>query len=105
VTDCLLWEGRLDRDGYAKRGEVYVHREVMDAPKGMEVHHLCGNRGCVEPEHLLVVNRADHLKLHKMTHCRKAGHPLKQGKKQQVCNPCAAESAREYRARQKERTK
>lgn len=34
-----------------------------EIPPGFEVHHLCGNRQCVNPDHLVGLSRRDHVKL------------------------------------------
>jgi hypothetical protein len=70
---CWLWARRLDRQGYGKkrfevRGvkkDVGAHRwmwerEVGPVPDGMQLHHLCRVRRCVNPAHLEVVTTRDH---------------------------------------------
>lgn len=63
---CLLWQGQLDRDGYAidsKRGPrahlVSFVRSRGPVPAGRVVDHLCRRRHCVEPRHLEAVTRAE----------------------------------------------
>ena len=60
-TDCWLWQGELNRNGY---GRVWVqgkrlmaHRVIYEAiigpiPEGMVLDHLCRNRACCNPQHL-----------------------------------------------------
>lgn len=58
-SGCQVWTGRTDRHGYpkaTKRGHA-VHRLVFQAwhgevPAGFQVHHMCGNRLCLNPQHL-----------------------------------------------------
>jgi hypothetical protein len=68
--DCLLWTGTKDSGGY---GSVSVLGKTMLAHRaaywmetgqrpparasGMEIDHLCRNRGCVNPDHLELVTR------------------------------------------------
>lgn len=70
LTDggCLQWLGSTTGDGYAQiklgpadgKRLVYVHRwsyehHIGPIPEGLEVDHLCSNRGCVHPDHLEAV--------------------------------------------------
>ena len=46
-----------------------AHRLVAERKYGGDlgdlcVHHLCGNRGCVNPDHLALVTRHNHLTAH-----------------------------------------
>ena len=92
--DCWEWLGSHDKDGYAANvwyggeGHGRVHRFVWEAlvgpiPEDKQMHHLCENKGCVNPDHLTVVTpkentHASHLppaaKNARKTHCPK-GHP------------------------------
>lgn len=72
---CLLWRGPLSSEGYAVcrcDGERhYVHRLIVGTgADGMDVHHMCGNRSCVNGAHLKVVTRQQHSALHRATRCR-----------------------------------
>lgn len=67
---CYLWRGRVNKKGYGwvRVGQrvVPVHREVYarcnerDAMAGMDVHHTCGVRGCVNPHHLVLRESTRH---------------------------------------------
>ena len=82
-VDCLEWEGRIRRDGYGafdiERREVLAHRAVYEAqygpiPAGYEIHHECGNRACVNPHHLLMLQKGEHTVLtHTLDVCKR-GH-------------------------------
>lgn len=67
-SGCLQWLGCTTGDGYAQiklgpsegKRLVYVHRWSYEhhfgpIPDGLEVDHLCRNRGCVHPAHLEAV--------------------------------------------------
>jgi hypothetical protein len=65
-SDCLIWTGTRNRDGYGVFYDSYqmhlAHRwgyERFHEPiaPGMELDHTCINRRCVNLEHLAVVSR------------------------------------------------
>lgn len=67
-TECIIWAGPTDKDGYGKASEgrlahrvVYV-REVGPIPPGLELDHLCRVRNCVNPEHLEPVTHAENMR-------------------------------------------
>jgi hypothetical protein len=75
-TMCWLWQGALDHDGYAKisvNGKWHrVQRLVCEMfsgpiPPGEEVHHICQNKSCVSPAHLLALTPQEHRKFHPQT--------------------------------------
>lgn len=96
-SECWEWTAYRDRDGYGKffthkrngyAVKEYAHRWayarwVGDIPEGMEIDHLCRNRGCVNPGHLeAVTKRENNLRSlsvsanrARQTHCLR-GHPL-----------------------------
>ncbi len=68
LTDCHLWVGHRDANGYGhmRVGPDYrsTHRlawEVANGPipEGMIVMHTCDNPPCCNPEHLKLGTRAD----------------------------------------------
>jgi len=71
--DCRLWLGSISSQGYATAridGEKrYVHRLLSPGSEGMEVHHICGNRSCVNPDHLMVVTAKQHSEQHRADAC------------------------------------
>lgn len=74
ASGCWLWNGTLNSRGYAVRGtkdERYlVHRRVMEEttgveiPAGIQVHHICETKSCVNPLHLLALAQVDHSREH-----------------------------------------
>lgn len=68
-SGCWQWTGKLRTGGLGGGGgyapfwdgrATYAHRYMVEArygpvPKGMQVDHLCRNRGCVNPDHLEIV--------------------------------------------------
>lgn len=69
VADCWLWQGAVDRKGYAKvsvlpsgwrLGHRVVWQELVGPiPKGMVLDHLCRVRNCLNPDHMEVVTPAE----------------------------------------------
>ena len=65
---CIFWMGAVAH-GYGvfehgHRGGIKAHRYsyeflVGPIPKGMDIDHICGNRRCVNPEHLRVTTRKE----------------------------------------------
>ena len=68
ATECVEGLGTRRPDGYrvvSIDGVLYrEHRLVVDAAPGMDVHHTCESRGCVNPDHLMVLTKAEHTRLH-----------------------------------------
>lgn len=61
--ECWLWTAYCDPAGYGRfamsrsTGTGYAHRIAYELtigpiPEGLELDHLCRNRGCVRPSHL-----------------------------------------------------
>lgn len=91
-ADCWEWRGPRNAKGYgrfhASGASEMAHRTSVrldgrDIPNGMEVDHICRNRGCVNPSHLRVVTHRENLlsgdtlaaRAAAKTECRH-GHPL-----------------------------
>ena len=64
-SGCWEWLGNRHREGY---GRIHVggkwtqaHRWVYgEVPNGKELHHICQNKACVNPIHLVAVTRKEH---------------------------------------------
>jgi hypothetical protein len=74
---CWQWGGTIDTAGYGEfvvnnkviRRKARAHRWSVDfAGENLNpddnIHHVCKNRACVNPDHLVVLSRADHTRLH-----------------------------------------
>jgi hypothetical protein len=85
--------------GEAHRFSYEFFKDII--PEGLEIHHLCNNHKCVNPEHLEIISHLENIKKgpnrHKTTHCPN-GHfyspentrPTKGGSK--VCKICEREN-------------
>lgn len=121
VTEgCWLWDG-WHALGYAdvwwESRPQRVHRVVYSLvvapiPDGVHAHHLCHNKGCVNPAHIEPIAAADHTRLHHplRTHCPQ-GHPYEganvhvtrkpDGRLKRTCRTCARNAARARRERER----
>ncbi len=112
MAECVAWPGRLDKFGYGRMsGGRLAHRVAFDDAAvdvditGLEVHHLCGNRDCVRPMHLVAITKSNHGALHTeaRSHCGN-GHLL-DGKNtyrwrgKRICRACNRHHARAYKER------
>lgn len=93
--DCWQWIRPIGAgsNGYARfwdgERQVWGHRYAYELlrrpiPAGLQIDHLCRNRGCVNPKHLEIVTQKTNLQRGhgrgavnaSQTHCP-AGHPYK----------------------------
>lgn len=108
----MLWDGKT-----MQRVTRWVCEEINgENLEGKDVHHLCENKRCVHPEHLVGVTRREHVVeltpssiMYKNAHksrCHK-GHPLvasnvylnSRGWRQ--CRICRADGQRRYKAKRR----
>jgi hypothetical protein len=83
---CWDWTGNHDKLGYSRMAFAKLGRRahrvayellIGPIPDGLEIDHLCRNRGCVNPWHLEPVTHRENVrrgKLATVTQCTK-GHP------------------------------
>lgn len=70
INGCWVWTAAGDGRGYGVfwdgRRQVRAHRFAYSlwhgpAPAGLDIDHLCRNRGCVNPAHLRAVSRRENV--------------------------------------------
>jgi hypothetical protein len=120
--ECWEWTAAKNRGGYGWVHDGTRHRTahnvlyellVGSIPKGLELDHLCRNRGCVRPDHLEPVTRSENIRRgvapervrerHRaVTHCPQ-GHPYDEANTQyrkngnRVCGTCNRFRAQRWR--------
>lgn len=76
TTACWLWNFSLTSEGYgqtSKNGRMLlVHRQYYEKahgsiPLGIELHHKCENRACINPEHLEPLTHTEHARISSYT--------------------------------------
>lgn len=124
TADCWLWKGSPRPNGYCaiwyKQRSRLAHRLVYEIlvgpiPEGLTIDHLCGNKRCVNPDHLEPVTQKENtLRAQKKagilsakTHCPQ-GHEYTEGNTNRSCRrrrclTCHREREASRRLRMKER--
>lgn len=98
---CWEWTGVVDAYGYGRSGGLLAHRYVyrlltgVDL-SGLELHHMCENSVCVNPDHLRPITRVEHNAMKRRSFCSR-GH-RRSGDR---CKPCDALRQRKYAARKR----
>lgn len=130
-SGCWTWTAARCRKGYARFGlkrsgrnvTVGVHRLMFrvfrhEIADDIQVHHVCGNRGCVNPGHLVAVTAQEHVDLephrydvnrdkteckhgHKYTEENTRVEVTPQGWVSRHCRACERVWKAEYKARQR----
>jgi hypothetical protein len=120
LSSCVIWDGNVSAGGYGRvscgtfTGNLYAHRLAYERrygpiPDGAHVHHTCGVRLCVNPDHLAVLEAGEHIRHHhgQRTHCCN-GHPFspentylnpRRRAPYRVCRICNREAVRRYQER------
>lgn len=70
--DCWEWQMARNSSGYGSymvetRTAMLAHRYAYEQmvgpiPEGLEIDHLCRNRGCVRPDHLEPVTHSENMR-------------------------------------------
>jgi hypothetical protein len=110
--DCWLWIGGGNRKGYGCFGydktSMMAHRMAFWLVRGRkptsELHHICKNRRCVNPAHLVEVTRREHAKewTRDVPRCGHAYDLIKtrsRGTTDRLCADCRTKWRRAYEAK------
>jgi hypothetical protein len=122
LGECWEWQGRLDKNGYGRKGSCLAHRVVYEAlvgkiHEGLTLDHLCRNHPCVNPEHLEpVTGKVNTLRGESFSAVNarkefcKNGHPLNEANTYKRpggwrgCRRCNQAANKTYRERRAERS-
>ena len=107
--DCWIWTAGKNLMGYGNfryQGKTHnTHKLAYEFTKGpvsdgFHLHHLCENKACVNPDHLIAMSPQDHGALRRMTHCQR-GHELTPEntivRVTRKCRACERERQKTYR--------
>lgn len=66
TSACWTWKMNKTAVGYGLKGSMLAHKYWWQringsVPQGMELDHLCSNRGCIRPDHLEPVTRSENM--------------------------------------------
>jgi hypothetical protein len=76
-TGCWEWLGWRLKQGYGRckmdgvglqAHRVFYEHHVGLIPRGSDIHHRCGNKGCVNPAHLEPLTRGENTRRKPHTH-------------------------------------
>jgi hypothetical protein len=67
--ECWNWQGYIGVEGYGRHARVRTHQFAWilrygAIPDGTELHHVCRNKGCCNPLHLLALTKQEHMRRH-----------------------------------------
>jgi len=124
TSRCWEWRGATDGT-YGEFGTATKPKQVIGCAHAIAwelsggaksthkfpLHHLCGNRLCVNPNHMAMVTSAGHARLHTVrfdAKCPKGhpfdeGNPLIDGKGYRRCRECANENRRRYTEKRRQK--
>jgi hypothetical protein len=80
MSGCWLWTGAQMKAGYGGFRRTSAHAWMYNqakgpVPTGHDLHHTCRMRSCVNPSHLIILNRREHNGGPRITHCKR-GHAM-----------------------------
>jgi hypothetical protein len=116
--ECILWTACKDKKGYGyfgvpREGKTRAAYRIIygwvigPIGEGMELHHVCQNRSCVNPYHLIQLTHNEHAATRRKETCSR-GHRLEGDnifyEKNGVakCRQCRKERCREWYALHRE---
>lgn len=119
---CWHWGGKLDKEGYGKTWDGFKERrahkmsyEVFVGPvaDGMDLHHKCEQRECVNPSHLSQVTRSAHAKMASTSAAAinaqkkacKCGREYSFAYGRRICFPCTSDYSKRYQMAQRRERK
>ena len=124
TNGCWFWKGGSHTAGYGimqdEKKPYLAHRwayEKLIGPiGGKESHHTCRNKPCVNPDHIKLVTRSEHMVLSGNQYSRqdrcKRGHMfdeantmirIRNNRKTRECRICSRARKRRYNSRRKAR--
>lgn len=86
-SGCWIWMGCVSSDGYSQINQKpwSGHKSAYiaangDVPEGLEIHHKCNVRCCVNPDHLEAVTHLENIRASSLmgsynrnkTHCKRS---------------------------------
>lgn len=120
ANDCWIWQGKyFNKWGYSKivvgsrrdgsRRSVFTHRASYEAfidkiGDNLQIHHLCNNTKCVNPDHLQPLTAAEHNKHKTRLSCGICGTLKEHKYNRLVCLPCQRKRVREYMRRRRSKS-
>lgn len=117
-SDCWEWTAGRNNYGYGSVSmnskSTLAHRVVYELlvgpiPQGLQIDHLCRNRGCVNPDHLEPVTQWENMQRGlsaTWTHCpwgheyTEANTYRRPGRETRLCRICRATSRKTWRERE-----
>jgi hypothetical protein len=111
LDGCLIVRGYGDEPGVYQKlaGRAWAHvaaYAVFVGPlqPGLEIHHTCDVKDCIEPTHLRLVSHAESCRLRAQAQTCRNGHRREvdpeTGRLRRRCRRCNAEAQRRWRTRQ-----
>lgn len=120
--NCIISKNKPTTNGYPRKSyknKIYYHHRLVwilnngEIPKGHDIHHKCGNKLCINIEHLECLDRKHHRGEHGLSgwakiyseriYCR-LGHLLDgKNKEQRFCLKCKSKHQLEYLKRNREK--